>query len=65
MKREPPNPLKKAEQYREENLALARQILATDEQGLRRQWAELVVAKEESNEAQKAATGNRDTDSAR
>ena len=46
MKREPPSPLRRAEQYREENLALARQILATDEQGLRREWAELVVKKE-------------------
>jgi hypothetical protein len=48
MKREPPNPLRRAEQYREENLAIARQILATDEEGLRREWAELVVAKDEA-----------------
>jgi hypothetical protein len=46
MKREPPNPLKKAEQYHAENLAIARQILATDEDGLRREWAELVVRRE-------------------
>lgn len=52
MKREPPNPLRRAEQYRAENLAIARQILASDEQGLRREWAELVVVKEENNEAQ-------------
>jgi hypothetical protein len=46
MRKEPPNPLRRAEQYREENLAIARQILASDEQGLRREWAELVVRKE-------------------
>ena len=50
MRKEPPNPLRRAEQYHAENLALARQILATDEEGLRREWAELVVAKEESDE---------------
>ena len=48
MKREPPSPLRRAEQYHAENLALARQILASDEQGLRRQWAELVVAREQA-----------------
>lgn len=33
----------KSDRYDHENLAIARAILATDEQGIRREWARLVV----------------------